>query len=995
MLLGLWFSLALANAAETGPATNAVSWPGATETNSAAPSSVLRTVREIRHLPPALAAKRQPVAFHGVITYADPGWKHFFIQDATGGIYVRSWQDDLRAGQWVDLTGWTVPGNTVSMLTDATVRQLGPTNFPTPQPVNVPEMRWATNESQWVELEGVIRAVSSVPVRLTLKLSTSQGEVDAVIPSTKVFKDLRPLLNLRVRLQGVASVMHNDRREVVGPQLRVPLLTCVTVVEKAPTNAFAIEPRPIGEVSDHSPAELGLHRVRVHGVVSLVLPGGDFFLQDGTGAIRVRTEQINEHAAGKALDLVGFPVTDGLATRLEGAIFRYDPPAPALVPRAGSVGDLLASSRPRYELTELEGQLLNEAGGSTLPLLLVQSGAVVFQARFAEGDSRTPASHWLAGSRLRLTGVGDLQLETTNQARSFVLLLRTPADVQLLSPPPRWTLEQTAMLAGVLAATLLAILGWTALLRRTVRQQTGQIRQRLEAEAGLEKQLMLVWETSAEGMCMTDAQGQIVRVNEAYGRMVGKPRPELEGQLLTVVQGAEQQAASLLSYRERFARREVPRLEELRVTLWNGRQVWFELSNSFFEHSPFPTLLLSQFRDITERKLADAERERLEALNQQLQKSESLGRMARAIAHNFNNHLQPVILGLEMAIEDQPKKGAPDAHLNDALLSARRAAEISNQMLIYLGQSQAQPEPLDLSEICRQGLSILSAAVPKTVVLESSLPAPGPVILANANQIQQVLTNLLTNAWDASGDRSGTIHLTVKEVSATSLPTKNRFPVDWHPHAAAYACLEVADTGCGIAAANIGKLFDPFYSTKFAGRGLGLSVVQGIVTKYGGNLTVESEPDRGSVFRIFLPITTTTVAPPPVLTVPLLQRVEPGTVLVVDDDSSVRKFVEVALRRAGVKVITAVDGVDALDLFAQHRGEIGCVLCDLTMPRMDGWQTLTALRQQAPGIPVILASGYDESKVMDGHHPELPHAYLRKPYEMKALIEALNLVRQK
>ena len=88
-------------------------------------------------------------------------------------------------------------------------------------------------------------------------------------------------------------------------------------------------------------------------------------------------------------------------------------------------------------------------------------------------------------------------------------------------------------------------------------------------------------------------------------------------------------------------------------------------------------------------------------------------------------------------------------------------------------------------------------------------------------------------------------------------------------------------------------------------------------------------------------------------------------------------------------------GVDALDLFAQHRGEIGCVLCDLTMPRMDGWQTLTALRQQAPGIPVILASGYDESKVMDGHHPELPHAYLRKPYEMKALIEALNLVRQK
>ena len=169
-------------------------------------------------------------------------------------------------------------------------------------------------------------------------------------------------------------------------------------------------------------------------------------------------------------------------------------------------------------------------------------------------------------------------------------------------------------------------------------------------------------------------------------------------------------------------------------------------------------------------------------------------------------------------------------------------------------------------------------------------------------------------------------------------------------------------TGCGIAAANIGKLFDPFYSTKFAGRGLGLSVVQGIVTKYGGNLTVESEPDRGSVFRIFLPITTTTVAPPPVLTVPLLQRVEPGTVLVVDDDPFNRLAVERLFEMKSVNVVCAKGGAEAVAIVKDAKHDLKLILMDINMPSMNGLKCTEILMEfwresLLQPIPIIALSG--------------------------------------
>jgi signal transduction histidine kinase len=179
---------------------------------------------------------------------------------------------------------------------------------------------------------------------------------------------------------------------------------------------------------------------------------------------------------------------------------------------------------------------------------------------------------------------------------------------------------------------------------------------------------------------------------------------------------------------------------------------------------------------------------------------------------------------------------------------------MSRLMLTYLGQTGTEPKRIDLSEVCRQGLELLQSIIPKEAILQSALPTPGPTIVADPNQIRHVLANLVTNAWEAGGEEGNTIHVMVKTVPAAEIPEARRFPIDCHLQDTIYACLEVADSGCGISSPDIEKIFDPFYSSKFPGRGMGLAVALGIVRAHDGAITVESKPGRGSAFRVFLPV---------------------------------------------------------------------------------------------------------------------------------------------
>ena len=394
--------------------------------------------------------------------------------------------------------------------------------------------------------------------------------------------------------------------------------------------------------------------------------------------------------------------------------------------------------------------------------------------------------------------------------------------------------------------------------------------------------------------------------------------------------------------------------------------------------------------DITMRKEAEAVRIEFENQNRQLQKTESLSRMAAAIAHHFNNKLGAVIGNLELAQMEVSKGVQPQAHISAAKNASLNAAEMSRLMITYLGQSFDQCESLDLSDTCLRDMPLLQAVVSGNVLLETDLPLPGPVISANANQMQQVLTNLITNAREAAEEGGGSIFLGVKKVSSAEIIAKNRFPVDWQSQDNVYACLEVTDTGRGIDDKDIEKLFDPFYSTKFTGRGLGLAVVLGIVKTHKGVITVESEQGRGSTFRIFFPVSGEEVIRQPDKVVNIQPIEEGGTVLLVEDEEMLRDMAATMLESFGFSVLQAKDGVEALAVFGQHQSEIKFVLTDLTMPRMGGWETLAALRNLQPNIPVILSSGYDKARVMEGNHPELPHAFLGKPYNLAEMRDAIR-----
>jgi len=554
-----------------------------------------------------------------------------------------------------------------------------------------------------------------------------------------------------------------------------------------------------------------------------------------------------------------------------------------------------------------------------------------------------------------------------------------------------------------------------------------------------EEKYRLIADNMADTVWVMDMNMRFTYVSPSVTRMYGTTVEEVMNQPIALSLVPESLETALKVFSEEMlleaqgkaapGRTRILELEEYKS---DGSTIWVESSMSFLrdEHNN-AVGILGVSRDITDRKRAEAERDALEARTLQLQKAESLGRMAGAIAHHFNNQLQGVIGYLELAMGDLPKGAGPIGSIKEAMRAANRAAGVSRQMLTYLGQTPGKQRPMDLSETCRLALPMLRAGMPANMVLKTDLPPLGPVVHANANQVQQILANLITNAWEAMSEEGGTIYLNAKTVLRTDIPLRRRFPVDWHPECEAYACMEVRDDGPGIFDQEMEKVFDPFFSTKFTGRGLGLSIALGIVRAHGGCITVESrcragsgeqgagsdsnaergarsaeekkktiamrsapcalrQDSVGSVFRVFLPLSEETVARPAEKAVQVSGLKGGGTVLLVEDANQVRRLEAQMLELLGWKVLEANDGVEGIEIFREHSNDIRFVLCDLSMPRLDGWQTLAAMRGIRPDIPVILASGYDEASVMAGDQVERPQVFLGKPYGFEELREAIG-----
>ena len=342
---------------------------------------------------------------------------------------------------------------------------------------------------------------------------------------------------------------------------------------------------------------------------------------------------------------------------------------------------------------------------------------------------------------------------------------------------------------------------------------------------------------------------------------------------------------------------------------------------------------------------------------------------------------------LDLVLDDIPEDSEPRRLIMQALEASGRAATISKMMLTCLGQSFGNVESIDVSNTIREACPVFNAALPTNVHLKIELAPSGPIIKGNSIRLIQILNNLITNSVEAIEEYEGEIVLKIAKISSAEIINSKLFPPGWKPMVAEYFSLSVADTGCGIDPENLDKIFDPFFTTKFSGRGLGLSVVPGLLKGFEGAISVESQPGQGATFKLFLPVLEREITgsrEQDILAESVPAEKKELLILVVDDESLVRDMAEEMLKRkSGYQVITACDGFKAIEIFKERKEEIGLVLLDLSMPGMNGWDTLAALRTYRSDVPVILISGFDESHVMTGTHPERPKRFCKSRIRAK------------
>ncbi|HWB86247.1 MAG TPA: PAS domain S-box protein [Bryobacteraceae bacterium] len=406
------------------------------------------------------------------------------------------------------------------------------------------------------------------------------------------------------------------------------------------------------------------------------------------------------------------------------------------------------------------------------------------------------------------------------------------------------------------------------------------------------------------------------------------------------------------------------------------RTAQLELTNEFLR------------REMEERRQADQERQRLEAQVQHSQRLESLGVLAGGIAHDFNNLLASIMGYASLALMDLPEASDARNSIDHVLTAARSAADLTQQMLAYSGRGKFVLEPIDLSQLISGVVRLLETLISKKATLRLNLVPGLPPIKADAAQIRQVVMNLITNASDSLGDRNGVIEVTTGSLNAGPGELVPLQPGRILP-GGLYVFLEVTDTGCGMDAETRARIFDPFFTTKFTGRGLGLAAVLGIMRGHQGAINVESNPNQGTRFRVLFPASEAPV--PSIHNAPasIEDWRAAGTVLVVDDEPAVLELAKTILERAGLTVLTASDGQEAITIFTRYANRISAVLLDLTMPGMDGVEVFHQMAELRPEVKVILCSGYNEPDTSDtlGHKPA---GFLRKPYHPGELLARLK-----
>jgi len=648
---------------------------GSAQTNFLA---TLTTAAEVRNLTVEQAQRHYPVQLRGVVTFFDNPLYSRFIQDATAGIYLFETNlPYLTAGQLVEVRGFTSPGEYAPIIVPESFKILGTAPLPTARPVTYEQLASGKEDSQFVEIAGVVRSVhfEERSKHYLIELATGGGRL-TVYAHELPTPQMQDLVDSTVRIRGVCSSQFNRQRQLFSIRLLAPRAEDLTVEIPAPKDPYAIPAQSIGSLFQFTPQGTFGHRIKVSGTVTYFQAGSALYIQDGVFGLFVQTKSTLPLDLGERVEVIGFATPGQYTPSLQDAIYRKigraAPPVPTEINRDEALkGDF------DCRLIRIEAKLLNHAQDGPEQSLTLESGGIIFHAYQQVEDGKAYA-RLEDDSLLAITGIclvepGAWQAGETWRAKSFRVLLRSPQDVTVLRSPPWWTLRKMLWIAGALVFITIGAFTWIVVLRRRVQEQTQTIRQQLLIEADLKERYVDLFENANDMVFTHDHSGKITSINKAGERLLQRERASVVGKNLLDFMPAEQQADARQWLKHVVTGADVP------ATEWDflnatGQRIKLEISSRLIEQERRDGEVEGMGRDITARRRL--ERELLEVSN----------REQRRIGHDLHDGVCQQLAGIAYLVDilgdKLQKKSEPESAdaekigglINEATMQARAVA---------------------------------------------------------------------------------------------------------------------------------------------------------------------------------------------------------------------------------------------------------------------------------------------------------------------------------
>jgi two-component system cell cycle sensor histidine kinase/response regulator CckA len=497
-----------------------------------------------------------------------------------------------------------------------------------------------------------------------------------------------------------------------------------------------------------------------------------------------------------------------------------------------------------------------------------------------------------------------------------------------------------------------------------------------------------MFENAIEGIYQSTPDGHYLVVNAALARMYGYEQPE---ELMNLVSDIQSQIYVDANFREKF-KQEMEKNGfvvglEYQVRRRDGSIIWISESARAVHDASGAIHHYEGFIDnITDRKKAEAERAKLEKQMLHSQKMDAIGTLAGGMAHDFNNILCAILGYTELALLDSHIKGMSRDNLEMVLKSANRARDLIKRILTFSRPTDTQRHPLKLGGILKEVVKLLQATLPSSISLQVKVRTEEDVVVADATEMHQVIMNLGTNAGHAMKAKGGRLEFELESLEVDAeLANSLSIP------AGSYVQLIVSDNGRGMSPEVLERIFEPFFTTKAPGRGtgLGLTLVQKIVTRSGGHIKVESVEGQGTTFHIYLPKS----QEPPASTFVDKNQIVKGNheqILVVDDEIPVLDMMQQRLRKMGYRVITRADSLEAMKTFRADTNHFDLVITDHTMPDLLGAELAEAMGDLRPDLPVILMTGLNQPPDLSGSRHAQRRLIFQKPINFVELSHCLR-----